>query len=179
MVLMQVLQLSGNNITATVPLEWKSLVALKDVLLANNSLSGSIPDGLLQSWTVLQSFNVKGNNLTGPLPGLPNAIQVLNLADNMLEGTIPSKYGEAQNLTALYLGRNQLTGPLPPELGQLGVLKELDLSLNRLKGSIPMEWANMASLEVLTLSKRAEPKEGNVVHGTLPFKTCGLTKLNV
>lgn len=41
-----------------------------------------------------------------------------------------------------------------------------------------MQWADMASLVVLTLSKRAKPAEGNVIHGILPFKMCGLTELN-
>jgi Leucine-rich repeat (LRR) protein len=178
---LQILEMSYNNLTGSLPQAWASLTTLVNVSMFNNSISGSIPTELLQSWSVVQEVRLQRNMLSGSLPSLSDAGKIKNLvlAGNQFEGTVPSQYGDTQSLVVLDLGFNQLTGTLPSELGNLKALTFLDLSRNRFRGSIPSAWADMESLKVLRLYDRADSEERNSIHGRVPFKACGLTELHI
>jgi hypothetical protein len=87
---------------------------LRDLLLHDNWLSGSIPDTF------------------GGLDRLVGA----NLARNDFSGPIPASFGDARALEALDLSANSFSGPIPEELGHTR-LSNLDLSANELSGPIP------------------------------------------
>ena len=94
------------------------------------------------------------NNLQGPLPtglGRLTNLETLWLGANGLTGEIPPELGQLTNLRRLGLLRNQLTGEIPRELGQLTDLLSLDLSVNPLTGEIPPELGQLASLERLAI----------------------------
>ena len=61
------------------------------------------------------------------------ALTYLNLAFNLLTGTIPSKFGDLNAMVELLLNTNQLTGSIPSELlGDLTALTGLYLYYNNL-----------------------------------------------
>ena len=65
------------------------------------------------------------------------SLEVMDLHDNDLTGTIPSELGSLSSLEWLSLYRNDLTGTIPSELGRLSSLEWLSLYRNDLTGTIP------------------------------------------
>ena len=131
--------------------------------LMGNGLEGSIPVeiGLLSQLTRL---NLSNNNLNGEIPseiGLLSQLKTLQLYDGNLVGPIPSEIGILSQLDLLQLHNNHLDGSLPTELGFLSQLKTLILNFNNLSGSIPTEVGLLSQLRVLDL-------EGNLLHGPIP-----------
>ncbi len=166
------LDLSGNNLSGTIPPELGQLTGLQELWLPENNLSGTIPPeiGLL---TDLEQLNLSWNNLSGTIPseiGLLTDLEQLNLSWNNLSGTIPSEIGLLTDLEQLNLSGNNLSGTIPSELGQLTGLQELWLPENNLSGTIPSEIGLLTDLEQLNLS-------GNNLSGTIPSEIGLLTDL--
>ena len=88
-------------------------------------------------------------------------VEMLELPDRRLAGTIPAELSDLAELTRLSLPRNTLQGSIPAELGQLTNLTHLDLRDNQLTGSIPPELGQLAKLEELHLG-------GNALTGCIP-----------
>ena len=65
-----------------------------------------------------------------------------------LDGALPVEIGQMEHLQILDLQQNKLQGTLPPEWGQFGLpaLKTLRLDQNNLEGEIPWEWCNLGSM---------------------------------
>jgi Leucine-rich repeat (LRR) protein len=88
----QVLNLSSNDLTGTMPQNIGQLEALTSLDLSFNNLSGVIPQSVC-NLTNLMVLDLSSNHLTGPIPaaldGL-NFLSELNVANNDLEGPIPS-----------------------------------------------------------------------------------------
>lgn len=78
-------------------------------------------------------------------------LETLSLANNYLEGTIPTTLAYFANLIELNLALNSLTRNIPTELGHLGELTMLDLHNNLLTGTIPTRIGEARSLEILNL----------------------------
>ena len=107
--------------------------------ITGNQLTGSIPETLGQL-NNLKFLRLTGNQLTGPIPetlGQLNNLRSLFLSFNQLTGPIPETLGQLNNLVNLHLSFNQLTGSIPETLGQLNNLESLYLSRNELTGCIP------------------------------------------
>ena len=124
-------------------------------------------------WT--NSLNWLSNNPLGEWYGVginaQGRVDSLNLADNMLKGTLPEELGNLTNLTYLDLRRNQLRGSIPSALGNLTQLQILALHENQLSGPIPAELGNLTNLTTeLNLSR-------NQLTGTIPASLGNLTKL--
>ncbi|MCO5558637.1 hypothetical protein L7F22_012223 [Adiantum nelumboides] len=64
-------------------------------------------------------------------------IEMMNLAWNSIQGSIPPELGNLKLLYALHLHKNQLTGPVPQELGGLDLLETFYVYGNELNGTIP------------------------------------------
>ncbi|BBN12613.1 hypothetical protein MPTK1_5g21560 [Marchantia polymorpha subsp. ruderalis] len=120
--------------------------------LANNSLTGTIPDDL-GNLSDLKVMILSDNHFEGPIPRsflrLSQTLNNLSLAGNRLTGPIPDELGDMYLLTGLDLSRNQLTGKVPSSLVKLESLVALNLSSNVLDGSIPGGFSNLAQLERL------------------------------
>nr|KYP73566.1 LRR receptor-like serine/threonine-protein kinase GSO1 [Cajanus cajan] len=92
--------------------------------LSNNSLSGSIPEGI----TLLSAFHG------------------LNLSYNHLSGHIPERIGNMKSLESLDISHDQLSGRVPESISSLTSLSHLNLSYNNLSGSIP-EGTQLSTLD--------------------------------
>ena len=146
---MEVLSLSGIQLSGPIPAELGNLANLQYLGLARTQLSGPIPAEL-------------GN--------LAN-LRTLNLRQNQLSGAIPSQLGNLANLQGLSLWQNQLSGQIPSELGNLANLQYLGLNGNQLSGPIPAELGNLANLRSLSLNR-------NLLNGPLPDTFLQLQQLN-
>lgn len=120
------------------------LPALQSLVLANNSLTGTIPAFASEQ---LQSLSLAHNRLTGGVPaalaGHTRLVQLV-LTGNALTD-LPDAWGEegeaeaaaAAPLAALSLGGNALAGSFPVGLAAYPALASLDLSGNKLTGELP------------------------------------------
>jgi len=77
------------------------------------------------------------------------AIEVLDLSDNDLSGSLPAEIRHLSRLRILDLSNNNFTG-VPAEVGQLSKLEVLDLSGNPITG-LPHELGNLQNLKTLNL----------------------------
>ncbi|KAL6201346.1 hypothetical protein ACLB2K_025060 [Fragaria x ananassa] len=98
-----------------------------------------------------------------------NKVQLLNLTDLSLEGTLAPALGKLSHLKSLVLYKNRLTGEIPKEIEDLARLELLDLRDNDLSGTIPVEIGRMCSLKRLLLGDNRF--EGGI---PLPLKSLNL-----
>ncbi|KAF8055659.1 GSO1 [Scenedesmus sp. PABB004] len=96
-------------------------------------LSGTLPASLLASPS-LTYLHVGNNALTGGLPRLPAALQLLNVSANALDGTIAGPL--PGGLATLDASFNRLRGALPGGVEAASNLTLLDFSANRLTGTL-------------------------------------------
>jgi Leucine-rich repeat (LRR) protein len=115
-------------------------------------------------------LELANNNLQGEIPtalGELTALQVLDVSGNKLTGAIPAVLANCKNLQHLNLSNNQLTEGVPDALAGLGKLQVLAVASAGLQGAFPTAFCTTASLRDIDLS-------GNALTGTVP--EC-LTKL--
>ena len=130
-------------------------VALHDLRLDDNDLSGSFPTEILA--------------LT--------SLRRLSMNFNRIEDRFPSALTDMTGLTLLSLINNQLKGEIPAAVGTLRSLKILELSKNNFDTRLPSEIYDLTHLEVLSLSKGGGSQDpngashsglGRGVYGSLP-----------
>ncbi|KAA8534617.1 hypothetical protein F0562_032124 [Nyssa sinensis] len=174
---LQTLELNSCNMGGGIPDFVSYLTQIEFLSLANNSLSGKIPTwlfnlpklgyldlsfnilhGVIPPIIQLQSFygpttlNFASNHLEGPIPLLPETIEVIDLSGNNLTGYIPTQAGGLQNIKYLTFSGNMLSGPIPLSFcHENNVLMHLDLSNNSLSGTLPPSLGNCTSLISLNL----------------------------
>ena len=166
------LNLSGNNLSGTLPPELGALSNLRSVRLYSNDLTGEIPTWL-GGLSNLQSLDLSSTGLYGQIPaelGGLSSLRTLSLFGNELTGEIPPELGDLSNLGYLNLSSNELTGEIPPELGSLSSLRTLSLSSNELTGEIPQELGGLSNLQSLDLSSTG-------LYGQIPAELGGLSSL--
>ena len=166
------LLLAGNDLTGSVPRTMGDLDRLEWLDLAWNDLGGTIP-GELGGLSALRHLRLDGNTLSGPVPpelGELDRLEHLGLGWNQLSGTIPRELGRLSALRSLRLADNALSGAIPPELGDLDRLQELHLESNQLTGEIPGDLGRMSALRILELAD-------NSLSGPIPPALRGLDRL--
>ncbi|XP_028786513.1 receptor-like protein EIX2, partial [Neltuma alba] len=152
--LLQILDLSQNNITGTIPHCLNNLNALSNLTFPRDTISYSMETLAFQQGSSFfidyATLNWKGKfvkydkNL-----GLMTAI---DLSGNHLTGEIPSSLTSLVALASLNLSRNNLIGFIPKNMGQMKMLESLDLSSNFLSGGIPISFSALNFLSFLNLS---------------------------
>ena len=169
-----VLRLEGQNLGGSLPPPnlIGNLTFLRELVLSNNNLQGSIPSdiGLLQR---IQYLNLSTNYLQGEIPfELINCsnLKTVDLTGNNLTGQIPFHFGHMQRLLLLRLGANSLTGVIPFTLGNLSSLQHLSVAYNHLEGVIPHDLGRLKSLTVLNLG-------ANNLSGMVPPSLYNLSSL--
>ncbi|KAJ4830329.1 hypothetical protein Tsubulata_016094 [Turnera subulata] len=151
-----------------------SLKRLRTLDLSGNELSGSVPKGVSALY-YLKELRLQGNRFSGPLPvdiGLCPHLYRVELSDNFLTGEVPSSMQRLHWLSYLDLSKNMLTGDFPLWIGSLNNLGYLDISGNALTGSLPPSIGDLKSLYYLSLS-------GNKLTGNIPPSIVYCTRLSV
>ncbi|XP_056159809.1 receptor-like protein 7 [Syzygium oleosum] len=152
-------------------LSTKPFKSAHQVDLSNNKFDGSVP--IPGARTLL--YSLSNNKFAGVSSSICNAsdLEVLNLSNNSLSGTIPNCLTSSNtSLSVLNLRMNYFQGELPEILGGNSSLRTLDFSRNRLDGVVPRSLLNCQMLEVLDLSY-------NMIEDTFPRWLGSLPKLQV
>eukprot|EP00934_Nitzschia_sp_Nitz4_P003981 Nitzschia sp. Nitz4//scaffold214_size40253//22877//25123//NITZ4_007589-RA/size40253-augustus-gene-0.65-mRNA-1//1//CDS//3329542105//3971//frame0 len=165
------IKLPACELSGTLPSELLLLQHLETLSLAENYLSGSLPTQLAEL-SQLKYIRLDYNMLSGPLPPiLPATMRWLSFADNAINGTMPSDWGNTlSNLMAFDGWGNSLSGTIPTEWGNLDQFEHLDISSNWMNGTIPSFIGSMTHLQFLSLS-------ANLLSGSLPSEIGNLSDL--
>ena len=153
---LEVLSLDGNRFEGPLPTQLSHFIALRELRLAKNHLTGCLPEawGMLRN---LELLDLKGNLLGGPVLPLDIVKGCIHLRDLRLGNNRFDKLDvpiPCPQLRQLELYSNALRGPLrPPSLAHLPNLKRLDLCGNALDGDIPVDVLAGLPLEVLILNR--------------------------
>ncbi|XP_076929412.1 putative inactive receptor kinase At5g58300 [Bidens hawaiensis] len=109
------------------------------------------------------TLRLPGIGLYGPIPpntlGNLDAVTILSLHSNFLNGSLPFDLLSLPSLTNIYLQKNQFSGQIPSSLSSQ--LIALDLSSNSFTGSIPKSIQNLSFLKYLNVSN-------NQLKGSIP-----------
>ncbi|XP_060202461.1 receptor-like protein 33 [Lycium barbarum] len=146
---------SWNNFTNSIPLDIGISIALASFFsVANNGLTGRIPESICKA-SYLQVLDLSNNALSGTIPRclLENSttLGVLNLGKNRLNGVIPDSFPFGCALKTLDLSSNFLEKELPKSLVNCESLEVLNVGNNRLVDSFPCMLSKSYSLRVIVL----------------------------
>ncbi|KAD7478437.1 hypothetical protein E3N88_01573 [Mikania micrantha] len=169
---------SGNNISGTVPESLKSCSLLEVFDISRNNFSGELPMDTLLSLTKLKTLMLGFNNFNGKLPESLSELTSLerfDVSSNEISGEIPAGICDgttagSSRLQMLYLQNNRLTGSIPATIGNCSELASLDLSFNTLTGEIPKQLRYLSKLEDLIIWM-------NLLSGEIPEELMYLTNL--
>ncbi|XP_062080224.1 LRR receptor-like serine/threonine-protein kinase EFR [Humulus lupulus] len=148
-------QISGNQISGTIPPDIGNLVSLNELLMYDNKLKGALPEtiGKLHK---LERVHLHANEFYGEIPfsiGNLSRLSELRLYENNVHGSIPSSLENCNSLLWLDLSSNSFNGAIPPNvIGLSSLSKFLNLSRNYLCGSLPWEVGNLKNLVELDVS---------------------------
>ena len=122
-----------------------SLPQLTDIDLTGNNLSATLDLNNLVNAN-LKTLKLGKNNLSGTLDGLSKgiALTAVDLSENKLTGTIPEDIDKCSRLSTLYLNGNKLTGNIPVAIANMTRITwgGLRLNNNNLSGTVPTEVIN-------------------------------------
>ncbi|KAI4297025.1 hypothetical protein L6164_036937 [Bauhinia variegata] len=111
---LEILDLSQNKFTSSIPSSIGNLTKLKGLSFLTNNFSHIIPPEVNNLTNLI--LDLSGNLLTGGIPttlGELRRLETLNLSSNNLSGEIPSGFDDMSSLTSVDISDNQLRGPLP------------------------------------------------------------------
>ncbi|XP_021292993.1 probable leucine-rich repeat receptor-like protein kinase At1g35710 isoform X1 [Herrania umbratica] len=115
--LVNIIDLSRNNLQGEIPKGIASLSTLGTLNLSRNQLTGKIPENI-GSLQLLETLDLSGNHLSGPIPASMSSmtsLNHLNLSYNDLSGKIPSvNQFQTLNDPSIYEGNGKLCGPPLP-----------------------------------------------------------------
>ncbi|KAK4564530.1 hypothetical protein RGQ29_006555 [Quercus rubra] len=154
------LSLRSNFFYRKIPQQFCLLSSLQILDLAQNDLSGGIPQCLgnlsksdeqsLASSIEEMSVFFKGREYV--YEQTIYLVHSLDLSGNNLSGEIPDNITSLLKLGNMNLSMNYLTGKIPESIGNLKNLESLDLSRNKLSGPIPQSLSSLTFLSHLNLS---------------------------
>ena len=165
---------ASNNLRGTIPIDISILSQLEQISLSGNSLTRNIAT-TLSYLPNLEVLELDHNNFSGRLDFLFSAarrrqleagplfprLRTLDLASNVLEGSLPESVGMLSFLQILSLEGNTLTGSVATALSQLSLLNVLSLANNDFDDTLnEILFRRMSQLQYLDLS-------GNFFRGNL------------
>jgi Leucine-rich repeat (LRR) protein len=151
---LEVLHLTGVNISAKVPQIMANLSYLSSLFLRDCGLQGEFPMGIFQLPN-LRFLSIRNNlYLTGYLPEFQSGsqLELLVLAGTNFSGRLPGSLGNLKSLKEFNVARCYFSGVIPSSLGNLTKLNYLVLSRNSFSGKIPSTFVNLLQVSHLSLS---------------------------
>ncbi|KAK3423154.1 hypothetical protein EUGRSUZ_F00060 [Eucalyptus grandis] len=148
------LNLSKNLLEGRIPYSMGNMNQLHTLDLSNNRFTGEIPEPLAKNCTSLVVLKLSSNNLQGNmLPRGSNltSSRYLYLDNNCFIGDISSGILNS-SLQVLDVSNNSLSGTLPHWIGDIEFLEMLKLSSNLFRGPLPLSFCNLHCLKLLVLS---------------------------
>ncbi|EOY23386.1 Disease resistance family protein / LRR family protein, putative [Theobroma cacao] len=167
------LDLRSNLLDGPLPLFPSKSTSLN---LSKNRFSGSISSLCRITGEALQFLDLSENLLSGTVPNCFQQwpyLQVLNLANNNFSGRLPSSIGSLVSLVMFNLHNNSFSGELPSSLNNCTEVKFMDLSDNRLSGEI-LAWMGQSLTSLVFLSLQA-----NKFNGSTPYHLCQLAHIQI
>ncbi|KAI4353392.1 hypothetical protein L6164_002346 [Bauhinia variegata] len=138
--------------------------------LSNNYLTGTIPKCLIEK-EELRVLKLRSNKLMGTIDAFPSScrLEILDVNGNFLQGKLPEYLVNCTSLMILDLGNNQINDKFPCRFKNISALRVLILQSNNLHGTIecPSTQAAWPNLQIIDLAK-------NNLSGRIPpafFKT--------
>ncbi|KAK6913181.1 Serine-threonine/tyrosine-protein kinase, catalytic domain [Dillenia turbinata] len=114
------LQLRDMQLSGTVPDSLQYCESLQVLDLSGNNLSGSIPSQICTWLPFLVTLDLSSNDFTGEIPpDLVNCMYLnyLILSNNKLSGSIPYQFSSLARLKKFSVANNELTGTIPSYFG--------------------------------------------------------------
>ncbi|XP_042973192.1 receptor like protein 22-like [Carya illinoinensis] len=148
------LDLSNNNIHGMVP-EWiwdTSKLSLEVLCLAKNFITSIGQHPMPLTGTRLVGLNLRSNLLQGSLPIPPATISHYDMSENSLTGNISELICSLTSIQVLDLANNNLSGSLPRCMQNFGAsLLVIDLESYKFRGNIPQTWTQGTELRIINL----------------------------
>ncbi|KAL9336945.1 hypothetical protein Peur_071433 [Populus x canadensis] len=136
---LSIIRLSGNNLSAPVPVFLANYSKLTALQLSSCQLNGIFPQAIFQVPT-LEILDMSYNEfLQGSFPEFHQnfSLRTLLLSSTNFSGTLPQSIGELEKLSRIELAGNNFTGLIPNSMANLTQLFYLDLSSNMFTGTLP------------------------------------------
>lgn len=147
---------ADNQLSGTLP-SFAAAPYLKDVIIANNHLTGTVPSTI---FSLPQAYRIdlvipsqSSASFCHPCLLLLYHFCMSLQGSNRLTGTVPAIAAMAQTLRMLFLDYNELSGDLPVLTSAQQILV-MDISNNKLAGSIPLFGLAAAGTEAAEYAAR-------------------------
>ncbi|KAH9747321.1 Receptor-like protein 47 [Citrus sinensis] len=166
------LDLSESKIDGQIP-RWISKIG-KDSLSYLNLSHNFITKMKQISWKNLGYLDLRSNLLQGPLPVPPSSLRVILISNNQFTGEIIHSICDIIALDVLDLSNNRLSGTIPECIGNFSPWLSVSLNLNNneLEGANPQSLVNCTKLEVLDIGN-------NKINDVFPYWLGNLPELRV
>jgi Leucine-rich repeat (LRR) protein len=115
---LKIFRAEDNRISGELPGQLLAQPSLEEFFVHNNDLSGKLPRTLSPK---LRAVLMANNHLSGPIPeefGMLKKLTDLRLNRNQLTGSIPKSFATTPSLQVLRLDNNRLVGSVPPDLAK-------------------------------------------------------------
>ncbi|XP_062076624.1 receptor-like protein EIX2 [Humulus lupulus] len=165
----------------------KTQIIISTLDLSNSEIHDEIPNWFFSQTLTLDFLNLSSNHFRGPIPPylsnvealilsnnrfinlktflcypIHGSIRLLDISNNMLNGSLPDCLWNTKDLIVLKLDNNNLSGVIPRTIGLLSKIQHLLLGHNNFSGNLPSPLKNCTKLEVLDV-------ESNNLEGNIPF----------
>ncbi|XP_062079935.1 receptor-like protein 35 [Humulus lupulus] len=148
------LSLRSCNSGPQFPTWLKTQIIISTLDLSNSEIHDEIPNWFFRQTLTLYFLNLSSNQFRG-------LIQLLDISNNMLNGSLPDCQWNMKDLIVLKLDNNNLSGVIPRSIGSLSKIQHLLLGHNNFSGNLPSSSKNCTKLEVLDI-------ESNNLEGNIP-----------